>query len=588
MASDATNVKAATEYGTYISLQQLSGSPDAGNFLPTGSAGVIYLASGSTGAGAGDGVHNVPNNYALSDSGTKFHFTNPVSASHMSASAIVAGHFFGDAQYMTNLPGGGTITSYTNSTNNRVITSVSSTTVNGEANLTFDGSVLAVAGLVSSSGDVYALGSISGSNNLSIGGNVEATGSVLAAGYLIANNEAQLKAGATVSGSFHALGNSTLGNANTDIVSVTAQLTASYGILAGHAGVGNTLISGSGGFLDLQAAAGNLLLSGSIVVGDAIKADAQDGATLGADGFEFSDLYLADAAVCYFGDDGEVTLTHVADTGLLLSDASGVGTTKLMFGDAACFVQQQADGELGIDADSIINITAPTVDIDASTAVLITTPSLVIDSSTDDKPEVEIKSTNAGANPPTLLFNHDSGSPADDDELGEIAFNGDDDGGTSTMFAKIVATSADVTNGTEDGTLIIKNRVAGSVVSTATFWDGTYGLTLLNSSAHGVIKAHSLATYSDETLKTNIAPIDSALDKVQQLQGVTYDWKSDGTADIGFIAQEVKEIIPQVVYGGKEDGDLGLDYGSLTALLAEAIKEQQSQIEDLKNKLEDK
>ena len=51
---------------------------------------------------------------------------------------------------------------------------------------------------------VKTAGSISGSSNLSIGGNVEASGSVLAAGYLIANNEAQLKAGATVSGTLDA------------------------------------------------------------------------------------------------------------------------------------------------------------------------------------------------------------------------------------------------------------------------------------------------------------------------------------------------------------------------------------------------
>ena len=156
------------------------------------------------------------------------------------------------------------------------------------------------------------------------------------------------------------------------------------------------------------------------------------------------------------------------------------------------------------------------------------------------------------------------------------------------MFAKIVAQATDVTNDTEDGKLTLKCRVAGSVVDIATFHDGTYGLTLVNNSAHGVVKAHSVATYSDETLKTNIEPIDSALDKVQQLQGVTYDWLSDGSKDIGFIAQEVKEVIPQVVYGGKQEGDLGLDYGSLTALLAEAIKEQQSQIDTLRTELDKK
>ena len=74
------------------------------------------------------------------------------------------------------------------------------------------------------------------------------------------------------------------------------------------------------------------------------------------------DFHLkSDGAKLRFGVDAEVTLTHEADAGLILSDASGVGTTKLSFGDNATFVQQQADGELGIDADVKLDITAPAV-----------------------------------------------------------------------------------------------------------------------------------------------------------------------------------------------------------------------------------
>ena len=81
---------------------------------------------------------------------------------------------------------------------------------------------------------------------------------------------------------------------------------------------------------------------------------------------------LIDGAALKFGADGEVTLTHVHNTGLLLSDDSGIGTTKLMFGDSACFIQQQADGELGIDADSVINIVAPTLTLEGAMTVTAT------------------------------------------------------------------------------------------------------------------------------------------------------------------------------------------------------------------------
>ena len=72
-------------------------------------------------------------------------------------------------------------------------------------------------------------------------------------------------------------------------------------------------------------------------------------------------LLTTDGSKLQFGADREVTLSHQHDNGLLLSDNSGIGTTKLNFGDTATFVQQQADGELGIDADVKVDITAPAV-----------------------------------------------------------------------------------------------------------------------------------------------------------------------------------------------------------------------------------
>ena len=63
---------------------------------------------------------------------------------------------------------------------------------------------------------------------------------------------------------------------------------------------------------------------------------------------------------------------------------------------------------------------------------------VLVESSTSDKPEMTLLNTNADANPATLHFTKDSASPAADDELGEISFNGDTDSGSSEFFAKIV------------------------------------------------------------------------------------------------------------------------------------------------------
>lgn len=68
-----------------------------------------------------------------------------------------------------------------------------------------------------------------------------------------------------------------------------------------------------------------------------------------------------DGAKMKFGVDNEVTLTHQHNAGLLLSDESGIGTTKLSFGDATTFIRQQSDGVLGIDSDTTIEMSASAV-----------------------------------------------------------------------------------------------------------------------------------------------------------------------------------------------------------------------------------
>ena len=72
----------------------------------------------------------------------------------------------------------------------------------------------------------------------------------------------------------------------------------------------------------------------TITATTAFVPDASDGAALGTTSLEFSDLFLADGAVIGLGDDQEVTLTHVADTGLTLNS-----TNKLMFNDASQYIQ---------------------------------------------------------------------------------------------------------------------------------------------------------------------------------------------------------------------------------------------------------
>jgi hypothetical protein len=93
---------------------------------------------------------------------------------------------------------------------------------------------------------------------------------------------------------------------------------------------------------------------------------------------------------------------------------------------------------------------------------------------------------------------------------------------------------------------------------------------------------------SDERLKENIAPLQGSLEKVNQLQGVSFTWKADpGQGEsIGFIAQEFEKVVPELVFTNQTDGYKGINYAEVTALLTEAIKEQQKIIETLQNRIE--
>lgn len=111
-------------------------------------------------------------------------------------------------------------------------------------------------------------------------------------------------------------------------------------------------------------------------------------------------------------------------------------------------------------------------------------------------------------------------------------------------------------------------------------------LTIVQNSATDPI-ADAWTTYSSKRWKTNIKPIDNALEKVARLRGVTFDWKKDGKHDIGLVAEEVGQVIPEVVaYESNKKDAKSVDYARLVALLIEAVKAQQQEIESLKATVE--
>jgi len=102
----------------------------------------------------------------------------------------------------------------------------------------------------------------------------------------------------------------------------------------------------------------------------------------------------------------------------------------------------------------------------------------------------------------------------------------------------------------------------------------------------GTVNAANFNTTSDATLKTNVEPLTGSLDAVKAMRGVSYDWIENGNSEVGVIAQEVEEVIPDVV-STNDQGIKSVKYGNLVGVLIEAIKEQQAQIDELKARLGD-
>ena len=192
-------------------------------------------------------------------------------------------------------------------------------------------------------------------------------------------------------------------------------------------------------------------------------------------------------------------------------------------------------------------------------------------------------SESSGAAGPIINLIRDDGAPADDDVLGNIKFNGSDSAGNQLNYVQLMGITADVTDGTEDGTLQIKNVKAGSETITAEFRSDS--LQLLNGTsltAAGDVSAPNFNSTSDIRYKTNIKPIDDPISKVIQIEGVSFNWKKDDKPALGVIADQVEKILPQLVHG---DDPKTVNYNGLVGLLIEVVKDQQKQIDTLSERI---
>jgi len=148
--------------------------------------------------------------------------------------------------------------------------------------------------------------------------------------------------------------------------------------------------------------------------------------------------------------------------------------------------------------------------------------------------------------------------------------------GNAGSATQIATTGASSSSSTFYPTFVGSNTSGNQAATT------TAALTFVPST--GTLTSTIVTASSDARLKENIRPITGALDLVLQLAGVMFNRIGQTNDEIGYLAQKVEQILPQVVHTD-DQGFKSVAYGNVVALLSEAIKEQQLQIEELKGRL---
>lgn len=100
----------------------------------------------------------------------------------------------------------------------------------------------------------------------------------------------------------------------------------------------------------------------------------------------------------------------------------------------------------------------------------------------------------------------------------------------------------------------------------------------------GIITATDFNSASDIKLKENIQKIDNPIDKIIKIDGVRFDWKSDNKPSMGVIAQNIEEVLPELVNGEESKT---VNYNGIIGLLIECVKTQQEQIGELNRRLDE-
>jgi hypothetical protein len=178
---------------------------------------------------------------------------------------------------------------------------------------------------------------------------------------------------------------------------------------------------------------------------------------------------------------------------------------------------------------------------------------------------------------PVLNLFQDNGTPLANGLIGTIKWSAENTSSTQQTYSQIQVRSVDIGNANESGKLEFVNALDGTLVVGMTL-EGK-DLTVEND----ITAVGDVISLSDRNVKENIETVENGLDLVSQLRGVWYNKIGEEDRKVGVIAQEVEEVLPEVVTTG-DDGIKGVDYGKMVGVLIEAVKDLKAEVEELKAK----
>ena len=478
---------------------------------------------------------------------------------------------------------GSTLVDAANGVDNRIATFSDSNSLNGEANLTFDGNFLKLTGTLEVPDSAY-FGLMSSSNVDINGGEIDGVTlgtntaiSQLTASSVLVDGDFQVNASAKISSLAQDL------NVNGYNVTNVSQLDVD-----GNFDFDGDLDADVDNWSVTATTSWSTTLNGSMMDPQAYFKDG-DGTTIVAinplPNPAARGLNLHGATKAYFGINGMNQSGSIGTednkTQLIISGTNGIdvsGSTN--FADSV-FISGTLDiSEFDTEPD--------TPDAD-KIKVFARTGSLFVKNDLGETTKIGSGTGGGGGG-------GGSTSPGGSDT--QIQFNdGGSFGGDSGLTYNKTTDTLSVTNLTSSngisvsGSFKVNDRVeiGGYLGVGVSEEEVTHGITLPNSSGvDGSAKANAFITYSSIRYKSDVKDIQDPLGKIAQLRGVTYNWIDSGKSDVGLIAEEVSKVMPEIVSFEPNGKDaFGIDYSKLTSLLLASVKAQQDMIETQNKKIEE-